>query len=308
MKKYLLMLIVSLVSLDICSQTAYGWDVHYKTMQVGETFTLNHTIIANSGSGRSIDATGLSPALAFEYIQTSPNSYTTYITVNMQAAYPGTGILMKDDQPYYIIRVVEVESVDIPDYVEIEVGESYLFTPVTVPYSATTNFRWGSTNASVATATVEGNNYRITGLEPGYTQIYCSAVTNDNSTQSVVRVKPLLVKEVTINESECEMSIGDNLQMSATVSPVNATSTNVKWISANENIVQVNDTGNITAIAPGYCSVYAIADDGSGKYGKCMVHVLGASASRGDVNGDNQVTAQDASLILQHVAKKIVLE
>lgn len=299
------MLVAYIAPLCIYSANIFDWnEVHYKIMQVGETFTLtiNH-------KDANWDLDNLSPAIAWSRTITGTDhvtigTITTYYNIEdikMQAAYPGTGIILKAGKPYYIIRVVEVEEVDIPDYVEISVGESYLFTPVTVPYNATTTFRWGSTNLSVASATVEGNNYRITGLEPGYTQIYCSAVTNDNSTQSVVRVKPLLVQEVSLNENENEMSIGDNLQLEATVLPENATSKIVKWISTNENIAQVDSNGKVTAIGSGYCSIYCIADDSSRKFDKCLIHVQGPATSRADVNGDGKVSVTDAFTVIDEI-------
>ena len=67
----------------------------------------------------------------------------------------------------------------------------------------------------------------------------------------------------------------------------------------------VDNVGNITAIAPGFCSIYAIASDGSGKFDKCLIHVIGTGDVKGDINGDGGVTPQDASMILQYVAKKI---
>jgi hypothetical protein len=296
MKKLLMIIALYATTQSIHSAT---WNhVNYKIMQVGETFTLHMESNTNSLD----DLKNLSPAIAYEVSNwNSWNGVCSY-TLSMLAAYPGTGIILKDHgETYYIIRVVEVEEVDIPDYVEISVGESYLFTPVTVPYNATTTFRWGSTNLSVASATVEGNNYRITGLEPGYTQIYCSAVTNDNSTQSVVRVKPLLVQEVSLNENENEMSIGDNLQLEATVLPENATSKIVKWISTNENIAQVDSNGKVTAIGSGYCSIYCIADDSSRKFDKCLIHVQGPATSRADVNGDGKVSVTDAFTVIDEI-------
>ena len=80
--------------------------------------------------------------------------------------------------------------------------------------------------------------------------------------------------------------------------PANASSKSVKWMTTNENIAQVDDGGNVTAIAPGYCSIFCLADDGSRKFDKCLVHVLGTAVLRGDVNGDSNVDIGDVTAVI----------
>ena len=94
------------------------------------------------------------------------------------------------------------------------------------------------------------------------------------------------------------------MTLAVTVAPENATNKTVKWLSSNENIAQVDDEGNVVAVAPGYCTIYAKADDGSSKFGKCLVRVLGPEVVRGDMNGDGKVTVTDAVQVIDIVLEK----
>ena len=65
-------------------------------------------------------------------------------------------------------------------------------------------------------------------------------------------------------------------------------------MSSNDNIIQVSKSGEITAMSPGYASVYAVTKDGSGKFAKLLVEVTGDTPNKADVNGDGNVTVSDA--------------
>lgn len=100
------------------------------------------------------------------------------------------------------------------------------------------------------------------------------------------------------------MNVNDNIVLEPMLLPSNTTNKQVKWMTTNENTAQVDDEGNVIAIAPGYCSVFCIADDGSRKYDKCLIHVTGTTTSRGDVNGDGEVTVTDAEAVIDMILSK----
>jgi len=291
MKRFLLLCLVITSSIH-----AFGAIKTY-TIKVGETITLTSAFL------QSLEGSGT----------TTTNGYITGDAVAVEFAYSNsikvTGLksgyaMFQNSYKYqttYVFHVIDVIDISIPDNVHVSVGESYTYSPIITDTEATTSLSWTSSNSGVATINSGG---MITAVAPGKTTITCTA-TNGVKTQSLVTVTPLLLSGITISNQSYEMNVDDEMQLSAICSPDNATSKAVKWMSANENIAQVDNEGSVKAIAPGYCSVYCIADDGSGKYDKCLVHVLGESAVKGDINGDGGVTPQDASMILQYVSKKI---
>lgn len=98
---------------------------------------------------------------------------------------------------------------------------------------------------------------------------------------------------VTLNTTEAEMTVGEKLQLSATVIPNNATNPAVTWSSTNPGIATVNGSGLVTAVAPGQCAVTATTTDGSNKTASCTVNVLS------DVlYADNTVGVPSGTLVL----------
>lgn len=81
------------------------------------------------------------------------------------------------------------------------------------------------------------------------------------------------VKSVSISESRCELSKGVSYQLSATVSPSNASNKNIKWISSDTSVVKVNSTGKLTTIKQGNAIVYAVSEENGEIKTQCNVTV-----------------------------------
>jgi len=259
--------------------------IYNKTLQVGSTYTI--------GSAWSEPDPGYitGNSIAVEFISGG--------SVSIKAIAPGYATFQNKwkYQNTYIIHVVDVTDIMIPDNLTLSRGDTYTYSPIITDAEATTTLTWTSSNTSVATV---NSNGVVSTIGTGQTVITCKA-SNGISALSIITVNPVLVCSVGLNVREYQMNVGENVQPTATLLPANASSTSVKWMSTNENIAQVDDTGNITAIAPGYCSIFCIADDGSRKYDKCLVHVLGNTASRADVNGDGQVSVTDAFTVIDAI-------
>ena len=61
----------------------------------------------------------------------------------------------------------------------------------------------------------------------------------------------------------------------------------------------MDNDGIVTAVGSGFCSVFVKADDGSGKFAKCLIHVSGPTTNRADVNGDGNVNLSDAQQVVR---------
>ena len=67
---------------------------------------------------------------------------------------------------------------------------------------------------------------------------------------------------------------GDELQLTATVLPANATNKSVKWESSNPAVATVSADGLVTGVAGGgWCTITCTAMDGSGVSATCTVSV-----------------------------------
>ena len=169
----------------------------------------------------------------------------------------------------YIITVVDVKSIVIPADLSLTLGENYTFSPMIVDAGATTTLTWNSSNTSVANINSSG---QLTTKGIGTTTITCTA-SNGVSAQCEVTVNPVLASGITLNQSDADMVIGENLQLNATIVPDNATNKSVTWSSTNEAVAVVSESGQVTAVGSGTCQVKATANDGSGKTASCLVTV-----------------------------------
>ena len=88
-----------------------------------------------------------------------------------------------------------------------------------------------------------------------------------------VTVNPKIIKaqEVSLNFSELSLKVGENITLSATVLPENATDKTVTWSSSDETVAAVDEGGNITAISLGNAVITATSGNVSAS---CIVEVV----------------------------------
>ena len=76
-------------------------------------------------------------------------------------------------------------------------------------------------------------------------------------------VKVVNVVSVSLDKASTSLEVGDTVQLKATISPANATNTNVSWASVDENIASVDQTGLVTALNVGKTTIVVTSEDGS---------------------------------------------
>ena len=67
--------------------------------------------------------------------------------------------------------------------------------------------------------------------------------------------------DITLNPSTTVMSKGKTQQLTATISPSNASSTTVSWLSLDPDVATVSSSGQITAVAVGETDIVAMVDN-----------------------------------------------
>jgi len=91
--------------------------------------------------------------------------------------------------------------------------------------------------------------------------------------ETVIKGNTILVSGITLNETNVNLSEGEEYQLTATVLPANATNKSVTWKSSQSSVVKVDDNGVITAIAVGDATITCTATDGSDISATCTVTV-----------------------------------
>lgn len=169
---------------------------------------------------------------------------------------------------------IGVESVELSQTeAELNVGESMELTATVTPEDAADKtVVWASEDDAVATV-VDGV---VTAVAVGETNI--TATAGGVTATCAVKVLPVAVEDVEVSQSEASLGIGATLQLTATVTPENATNKNINWSSSDEAVATVDESGLVTGVAEGEATIMAEAD---GIFGLCTITVI-APAHIGD--------------------------
>ncbi len=136
-------------------------------------------------------------------------------------------------------------------------------------------------------------------VEEGRTYSYVYKSTN-TGTGPVVNQKPPVVSQsikvsgIKINAASKKIAAGKKIQLSATVSPANASNKAVTWKSSNTKYATVNSSGKVTVKKAGAgksVTITAIAADGSGKKASCKLQIMKNSVKSVKIKGAKAVKA-----------------
>ena len=192
----------------------------------------------------------------------------------------------------------------------LAVGESATRT-------ATTKAQWDYqityTSSNPAVATVDQNG-KVTAVSEGEAVI---TVSMDETIKSwyaaATRSYNVVVKEkepgpapvvavtgITLDKPTMEMRVGDTGQLTATLTPDDATDKTVTWSSDKPAIASVDATGKVTAVAVGTATITAKAGD---KTATCTVTVKKVTdLSMVDCAGNARATMSTANCYMVHTA------
>lgn len=183
------------------------------------------------------------------------------------AQYMGSGLLnaAKALQPF-----VAATGINVPDVIELEIGETYTPNGFIQPSNATDQrIKWSSNDTDIVSVDLRG---RLIGLKAGTTQLMASSYNGAHSATCIVKVKAVAVRGLELSMSSLSISIGDTYLLKATIIPANAANPTIEWASSNNNIASVDSWGLITAIQEGTATITAATVDGNAT-DKCIVTV-----------------------------------
>lgn len=151
--------------------------------------------------------------------------------------------------------LVPVSSILLTAPAELAVGESAAIGTEISPVTATDyELTWASSNPSVAEVSDGGT---VTAKSAGSTKI---TATSANGVSSNVEVQVYTPAEsISLDVDSLNICVGEELPVSITVSPLNATHP-VKWSSSSGSVAIVDDSGNICALSEGTAVLTAEVD------------------------------------------------
>ena len=142
-------------------------------------------------------------------------------------------------------------------------------TPAKIKAISGNTVKFTSTNANVASIDANGTvSLKAKGSATVKMSVYASASATTPLLEKSVNVtvkQPVTGITITSANGSKTVDTGDTLQLTAKVSPSNASDTSVTWSSNSTGIAQVSTTGLVTGVAAGTAVITAKANDGSNK-------------------------------------------
>ena len=247
--------------------------------KVGYTRDYTVAILPNNATDMGVTFTSSNPEVAtVKHHNTSNN----FVSVTFTAVGEGSvtitattndGGFTATTETITVIQAVLVESIAVnPSTCEIKVGSNKQLTATVSPSSAfNKEVEWSSSDTSVATVDANG---LVTGVASGEVTITVKAKDASGVTGTAkVTVSTGLVESIAVDPSTCEIEVGSNKRLKATVLPNDADNKAIEWISSDTSVATVDANGLVTGVAKGEVTITATAKDGSGVTGTAKVTV-----------------------------------
>jgi O-glycosyl hydrolase len=164
----------------------------------------------------------------------------------------------------------------------------------------------GNDGAPLTTVNITGHS-NLTGAVEfrlyvyGYTDPYEAAgIGNRAATlaeadlvvEGSVATSTVAVTGVSVSPTSASLAVGGTQQLTATVSPANATNQTVSWSSSNTSVATVNASGLVTAVAAGSATITATTQDGS-RTATSAITVTGSTVLRNPENPTSTASGLD---------------
>ena len=173
------------------------------------------------------------------------------------------------------VTIVHVTSVTLNETtLSLTVGGEETLMATVKPDDATNKtVTWTSSNTGVTTV---DSNGKVTAVAAGEATITAKAgnqTAKCEVTVTAAEEATVPVESITLNEMELTLNEGGVFQLTATVSPSDATDAEVEWEIDDDTIATLSDTGKVTAKKGGTATITASA---GGKSAQCKLTVNAA--------------------------------
>lgn len=154
----------------------------------------------------------------------------------------------------------QIEQIHVSiDNTTIYKGETKKLTVEILPIEAANNeVEYRSSNSNIVRVDSSGN---IMGIRSGTATITVKAKQNNVSDQIQIQVYSP-VTDISLNTDNVMLQVGESFTITPIILPDDASNTKVDYYSENENIVEVDADGKMTAIKEGNTKVTVTAEDG----------------------------------------------
>ena len=147
-----------------------------------------------------------------------------------------------------------------PSEAELNVGSSTKLTATVLPENASNkNVVYSVDDESILSVDQDGN---VTGLSLGTATVTVTTEDGGFSASAEITVMPVRVTGVGISPEAASVDLGRTIQLTASITPSNATNKNLSWSVSDETIISVDGQGTVTGLSFGTATVTVTTEDG----------------------------------------------
>ena len=134
--------------------------------------------------------------------------------------------------------------------IEIDIHTTHNIEYEIKPDDATNkSVRWASSDYEIVSVDEAG---QITALKDGNATITATTMDGSSITKTIdVTVNPIAINQLDLKENSKELDYGETYQIQPVIYPDNATYQGCSFVSNDESIAKVDESGNVTAIGKG---------------------------------------------------------
>ncbi|MDE6560923.1 MAG: leucine-rich repeat protein [Muribaculaceae bacterium] len=270
------------------------------SLKVTETVQLTATVLPEDATDKSVTWSSSDTSI----VSVDETGLVTAINVGNAVVSATTGNGLSAECLVTVVEtpvsevIIDKESLGISgDDLEMRVGEVRTINVTVLPETATDkSVRFESFNPTVASVDSDG---RLTALSLGSTTITVTANSGVSASINVI-VVATPVESVILNRTEASLKVSEQLQLTATVLPEDATDKSVTWSSSEPSIVSVDETGLVTAINIGWAVVTATTSNGLSA--ECLVKVVDTPVSEVIIDKESLgISGDDFEMIVGEV-------
>ena len=238
------------------------------TLKEGESYTLTATVTPADATERTVTWKSGNPDVA-----------TVSDEGKIEAVHTGTCIItasaggkVSECMITVTSETIAVEQITLSaTSLSLKLGDSRTLTATVIPSDATdSQVTWSSSDPSVATVSDQGE---VTAVRAGNCTITATAGGKSATCTVTVSTQEIPVERITLSSTSLSLKEGDSHRLTATVTPSDATDSQVTWSSSDPSVATVSNTGKVVAVRGGNCTITATA---GGKSATCTVRVQGA--------------------------------
>lgn len=184
--------------------------------------------------------------------------------------------------------IVHVTGVSLDaETANLVVGQTQQLVATVAPEDATDKtLEWATSDANIATV----EDGLITAVALGEADIIVTTIDGSFRDTCKVTVVPIDVTGVSLDVATADLEVDETLQLTATVTPNDATNKSVEWSSSADGVANVDNDGLVTAVAAGNATITVTTVDGDFT-DDCVVTVTEPVSALNDLKGSKVMVA-----------------